>query len=187
MNNTRISIIAAIDEKRGLGKDNDLLFKISGDMQRLRTLTTGHPLVMGRKTFASLGRLLPNRTHIVITRDPSSLEKLSYQPEIITSSLEEALEQAKNVILSEAKDLNKEDSSATPQNNKSGEIFIFGGGQIFTEAVEKGLVDRLYLTLVKGDYGADTFFPDYSMFTKVLRQEEHQEGDYSYTFLDLEK
>lgn len=168
MDKPRVSIIAAIDEKRGLGKDNDLLFKIRGDMQRVRSLTTGHPLVMGRKTFESLGRLLPNRSHVVVTRDSSSLEPLSFQPEAIASSLEEALEKAKAF-------------------EGSDEIFIFGGGQIFTEAVEKGLVDRLYLTLVKGEYDADTFFPDYSMYTKVVNKEEHEEDGYTYTFLDLEK
>ncbi|HSA83263.1 MAG TPA: dihydrofolate reductase [Patescibacteria group bacterium] len=166
--NTRISIIAAIDEKRGLGKNNDLLFKISGDMQRLKALTTGHPLVMGRKTFVSLGRKLPNRTHIVITRDPSSLQELSYQPDVVVSSLAEGLEKAKAYAGAE-------------------EIFIFGGGQIFTEAIEKNVVDRLYLTVVKGEYGADVFFPDYSMFTKMLKKEEHEDAGYFYTFLDLEK
>lgn len=168
MNQIRVSIIAAIDEKHGLGKNNDLLFKIPGDMQRVRSLTTGHPLVMGRKTFASLGRLLPKRSHVVITRDASRLETLSFQPESIVSSLEEALEKAKTFEGSE-------------------EIFIFGGGQIFTEAIEKGLVDRLYLTVVKGEYEADTFFPDYSMFTKVLNKEEHEENGYRYIFLDLER
>ncbi len=168
MNDPRISIISALDEKRGIGKGNDLLFKIPRDMQRLKTLTTGHPLVMGRKTFESLGRRLPNRAHIVISRDPEGTKNLSYQPDVIVPSLEEALEKAKAC-------------------DGSDEIFIFGGGQIFTEAVEKGLVDRLYLTLVKGDYDADVFFPDYSMFTKVLKKEEHEEDGYQYTFLDLER
>jgi dihydrofolate reductase len=70
---TKVSIIVAIDEKRGIGRDGDLLFKIPEDGKRLRTITSGHPLVMGRKTFVSLGRLLPNRAHIVITRDPKSM------------------------------------------------------------------------------------------------------------------
>nr|AIA18745.1 Dihydrofolate reductase [uncultured bacterium] len=187
-----ISIIAAIDEKRGLGKNNDLLFKIPGDMQRLRTLTTGHPLVMGRKTFASLGRLLPNRTHIVITRDPESLKNLSYQPEVVVSSLEEALEKAKEVSLrggttKQSQEHDRDRHAALAMTEENEEVFIFGGGQIFTEAIEKGLVDRLYLTIVKGEYEADTFFPDYSMFTKVVSKEDHEEEGYTYTFLDLEK
>lgn len=163
-----ISIIAAIDEKRGLGKGNDLLFKIPSDMKRLKEFTTGHPLVMGRKTFESLGRRLPNRSHIVISRDPESLKNLSFQPDVIVSSLEEGLEKAKEFPGSE-------------------EVFVFGGGQVFTEVVEKGLVDRLYITVVKGDYDADTFFPDYSIFTKVLTHEDHEEGEYHYTFSILEK
>lgn len=143
MSNSRVSIIAAIDEKRGLGKNNELLFKIPGDFKRLRALINGHPLVMGRKTFESLGRLLPNKSHIVVTRDPSTIEKMSYHPEAIVSSVAQGIEKAKEFSGSE-------------------EIFIFGGGQIFTEAVKEDLVDRLYLTIVKGDYGADVFFPDYS-------------------------
>jgi len=163
-----ISIIAAIDEKRGLGKNNDLLFKIPSDMKRMRSLTTGHPLIMGRKTFESLGRLLPNRSHIVVTHNPQSLKNLSYQPEAVVKSIEEGIEKAKNFPGAE-------------------EIFIFGGGQVYQQAVEKNLVDRLYLTVVKGDYSADSFFPDYSQFTKVINKEEHEEEGYAYTFLDLEK
>jgi len=168
LHNTKISIIAAMDEKRGLGKNNDLLFRIPEDHQRVRTVTREHPLVMGRRTFESLGRLLPKRTHIVITRDPKSLANLSYQPDVIVSSVEEGIAEARKAPGSD-------------------EIFIFGGGQIFTEAVEKDLVDRLYLTLVKGDYHADTFFPDYSEFKKVLHSETHESDGYVYTFLDLEK
>jgi dihydrofolate reductase len=168
MNNSKISIIVAIDDKRGIGKNNDLLFKIPEDMKRLRALTTGHTLVMGRKTFESLGRLLPNRSHVVITRDPASLKSLSYQPEAVVASLEEGIEKAKTFAGSE-------------------EIFVFGGGQIFKEAVEKDLVDRLYLTLVKGDFGADTFFPDYPKFTKVIEKEDHEFEKYQYTYLTLEK
>jgi dihydrofolate reductase len=161
MKNVRVSIIAAIDEKRGLGKDNDLLFKIPADFKRLKELTTGHTIIMGRKTFESIGRVLPNRTNIIITRDSN----FKVEGAIVAHSLEEALEK-----------------SITEH-----EIFIFGGGQIFKEAIEKGLVDRLYLTVVKGEYGADTFFPDYSQFTKVLNKEEYEEDGYKFTFLDLEK
>lgn len=160
----RVSIIAAIDEKRGLGKDNDLLFKIPADFKRLQEVTTGHPIIMGRKTFESIGRVLPKRTNIIITRDSA------YQVEgaIVVNSLEEGLEKAK-------------------QSSGAEEVFIFGGGQIFKEALEKHIVDRLYLTKVKGDYGADTFFPDYSQFTKEISREDHEEDGYTYTFLDLEK
>jgi len=168
MNNSRVSIIVAIDEKRGIGKNNDLLFRIPEDHKRVREVTREHPLVMGRKTFESLGRLLPNRTHIVITRDSNSLKNLSYQPHFAVSSLEEGIEIGKN----------------SPGGD---EVFLFGGGQIFKEALSMDAVDRIYLTVVKGDYGADTFFPDYSAFTKEVKREEHASDGYTYTFLDLEK
>ncbi len=163
-----ISIIAAIDSKRGLGKNNDLLFKIPQDFERMKKITTGHPLVMGRKTFESIGRKLPGRTSIVVTRDANSLKGLAYQPDVIVASLEDGIEAAKSA----------------PGND---EIIIFGGGQIFTEAVEKDLVDVLHLTVVEGDYNADTFFPDYSRYDKELFREEGESNDYRFTFLDLTK
>lgn len=164
----RISIIAAIDDKRGVGKKGDLLFRIKDDMKRLRTITNGHPLVMGRKTFDSFPGLLPNRTHIVVTRDPGMYDGVEVKPHFAVSSLEEGLEVAKGV-------------------DGADEIFIFGGGQIFKEAIEKDLVDRLYLTIVKGDFGADTFFPDYSMFTKEIEREECEGEGFAYSFVTLER
>jgi dihydrofolate reductase len=166
--NNRISIIAAIDDKRGIGKSGGLLFRIKDDMKHLRAITDGHPLVMGRKTFDSFPGLLPNRTHIVVTRDPGSYDDAEVKPHFAVSSLEEGIEIAKSV-------------------DGADEIFVFGGGQIFTEAIEKGLVDRLYLTIVKGDYGADTFFPDYSMFSKEIEREDKEGEGFQYTFLTLEK
>lgn len=180
MNKVRVSIIVAIDKKNGIGKNNDLLFRIPEDMQRVRSLTNGHPIIMGRKTFESIGRILPNRTNIVVTRNEGQFRLKNpsitalhgdlngQQAIIVVHRLEDAIKRAK-------------------KNPGAEEIFIFGGGQIFKEAIEKGLIDRLYLTIVKGDFGADTFFPDYSMFTKVLHKEEHESDGYSYTFLDLEK
>ena len=168
MNKSRISIIAAIDDKNGLGKNNDLLFKIPEDFKRMKEITTGHPLVMGRKTFESLGRLLPKRSHVVITRDTQSIEKISYHPEAIVTSLEDGIEIGK-------------------KSDGGEEVFIFGGGEIFKQAIEKGLVDRLYLTIVEGDYSADIFFPEYSEFTKVISEVKREADGYKYTFLVLEK
>jgi len=164
MNKPRVSIIVAIDDKRGIGKNNDLLFKISEDFKRMKTLTNGHPLIMGRRTFESIGRVLPNRTNIIVTRD----SRFQFEGTVVVNSLEEGLEKAQKASGSE-------------------EVFIFGGGQIFKEALEKGLIDRLYLTIVKGNYEADTFFPDYSAFTKVIEKEEHKEDGYQYSFVTLEK
>lgn len=160
----RVSIIVAIDEKRGIGKKNDLLFKIPEDFKRLKTLTNGHPIIMGKKTFDSIGRILPNRTNIIITRNV----EFQFEGAVIAHSLEEGIELAEG-------------------QKGDDEIFIFGGGQLFKESIEKGLVDRIYLTVVSGDYDADTFFPDYSAFTKVVEKEERESDGYSYTFLTLEK
>jgi dihydrofolate reductase len=177
MVNTRISIIVAMDEKRGIGKDNALLFKIPEDMKRVHLLTDGHPLIMGRKTFESLGRLLPNRTHIVVTRDPESLKNISYQPHEVVASLEEGIEIGKKI----------EETRLRKDLSEQGEIFIFGGGQIYTTALAHHLVDKLYLTIVQGDYQADTFFPDYSAFSKVISRQTGKWEKFNYTFLDVER
>jgi dihydrofolate reductase len=159
----KISLIAAIaSENRALGKDNQLIYKIPSDLSRFKDLTTGHPIVMGRKTFESIGRLLPNRTNIIITRD------LNYQVEggEVAHLLDEALKIAK-------------------QSEGSEEVFVIGGGQIYQEVI--GKADKLYLTVVEGNPSADTFFPDYSEFKKVIFEESHEENGLKYKFVDLEK
>ena len=184
-----ISIFVAIDDKRGIGKDNDLLFKIPEDFRRMKELTTGHPIIMGRRTFESIGRVLPNRTNIVITRDSS----FKFEGIVVVHSLEEALDVARKSTsgMSLRGDENDEaiyrDRRAPLAMTNENEVFIFGGGQIFKEAIEKGLVDRLYLTIVDGDYGADTFFPDYSEFKKMISEEVREADGYRYKFLVLEK
>jgi len=158
----RISAIAAMDSNRGIGKDNQLLFKIPEDFKRMKELTFGHPIIMGRKTFESIGRVLSGRTNIIITRDTT----YEVPGAIVTHSLEEAIKVAKE------------------KDNQ--EIFIFGGAQVFEEALP--LIDRLYLTLVEGDFQADTFFPEYSPFFKKVLLEKHGEFDsLKYRFLDLER
>lgn len=157
-----ISVIASLDSKRGIGKNNQLLFKIPEDFARMKNLSTGHPIIMGRKTFESIGRVLPNRTNIIVTRDL----KYSFEGAVVAHSLEEALEIAKN-------------------SEGSDEIFIFGGAQIFEQALPK--VDRLYLTLVEGDFRADTFFPDYSEFKKVINEQSGQFENLKYKFIDIER
>lgn len=173
-NNFMTSIMVAIDSKNGIGKNNSLLFKIPEDFKRMRQIISGHPLVMGRKTFESIGRVLPENTSIIITQNPNYSfpdfvkTKAERQKCIVVNSLEEGLKKAKEVPGSD-------------------NIIVFGGGQIFKEAMEKSLIDRLYLTVVEGDYGADTFFPDYSDFKKVVFEQSGQSQGYRYKFLDLEK
>lgn len=160
MNKMIISAIAAMDEKRGIGEGNELLFKIPGDFERMKNLTSGHPIIMGRKTHESIGRILPQRTNIIITGDPS----YKVEGAIVVHSLEEALEVAR-------------------KSPGSDEIFIFGGAKVFAQALSQ--IDKLYLTLVKGDYNADVFFPDYSDFKKVVYKEKVSENGYDYEFIDL--
>ena len=151
-----------MDEKRGIGKNNGLMWHIPGELPRFKQITMGHPIIMGRKTFESIGRALPGRINIIVTQNPD----FKAQNCKIVVSLDEAIEVAEN-------------------EPGSKEIFIIGGGQIYQQALTKA--DRLYLTLVDGDFGADTFFPDYSGFTKVISEEDKEEGGYKYKFLTLEK
>lgn len=155
----KISLIAAIASNRALGKNNDLIYKIPEDLRRFKEITLNHPIIMGRKTFESIGRPLPNRINIVITHD------LNYGKEgiIVAHSLEEALRQAQS----------------------DDEVFVIGGGQIFKEAMPKA--DKLYLTIVEGNPEADTFFPDYSQFKKITFEKDNEEDGLKYKFLDLEK
>ena len=185
MNKKRISLIVAMDEAGGIGKKNELLFKIHEDLKRFKEKTRGHVVIMGRKTYDSIlsynGKPLPGRLNLVLSRDGSRQEKG------IVKDLNSPLYFVLN--LSIALKLAEEwETTHFPEEEKQ-EIFIIGGGQIFKEALEKGLVDRLYVTLVKGEYPADAFFPDYSQFgfTKVIEKEEKEGDGYQYAFLELGK
>jgi dihydrofolate reductase len=158
-----ISAIVAMDEKRGIGKNNSIPWRIPGEQKMFKEITMPHPMIMGRKTFESLGRILPGRPHIVITRDTT------YKVDGVTvvHSLEEALDIARKI--------------------DQEEVFIIGGGQIFREALEKGVLNRLYLTIIEGDFDADTFFPEYNGFTKVVKDEDKEVENYKYKFLVVER
>ena len=163
MNSPKISIIAAVASgNRALGKDNKLIYYIHEDLKRFRKLTEGHVIIMGRKTFESIGQPLPNRISIIITRDPEYMAEGC----IVVHSLDEAL---------------RLPSVAQGDN----EVFVIGGGQIYQEAIK--LADKLYLTIVEGNPDADTFFPDYSEFKKVISEESKESAGYKYKFITLEK
>ena len=175
----KISIIAAIGENRELGKDNKLLWNIREDLKHFQKVTKNHIVIMGRKTFDSIGKPLPNRVNIIITRNPTNIShynvlKHCNEEVIFSSSLTEAL------------DLFKKKSAVIKNNNVSfDEIFIIGGGQIYSEGIK--YANKLYLTIVKGKYQADTFFPNYSDFKKVISEEQKQEGNYKFKFVELER
>ena len=161
-----INIIAAIGKNRELGKDNKLLWYIPNDFKRFKDLTSGHIVIMGRKTFESIGKPLSNRINIIVTRNQQSdgNDMLARKVKVhVCNTLEEAINLAKQY--------------------DQKEIFIIGGGQIYAQAID--LADKLYLTIVKGKYDADTFFPDYSQFNKVIFKQEKSDKNYQYTFLGL--
>ena len=158
---------------------------IPADLKRFKELTTGNIVIMGRKTFSSIGKPLSNRTNIVITRD----KKYKVNGALVASSLEEAIRVAssKYQVLSMKK--NKKNIPIHDTKYKlhttENEVFIIGGGQIFQEAIN--LADKLYLTLVEGKFDVDTYFPDYSKFTKKVSEEEGESNGFKYKFINLEK
>lgn len=156
-----ISLVAAIQKKdRGLGFRNALLVRIPDDLKRFKDITSGHPVIMGRKTFESIGRPLPGRTNIVITRDEA------YAAPGVTAchSVEEALRCAKEI---------------------DPDVFVIGGGEIYRASLP--YADRLYLTVIESDLPADTFFPPYDDFTAVIQEERHGDSSPPYSYLTLEK
>lgn len=163
-----ITAIAAIGKNRELGKGNDLLWKIPEDLKRVKNLTSGHPLIMGRKTFESIlairGSALPNRTSIVLTRD----KKWSHPQAVVAHSPEEAIEKAKNA-------------------EGGDEIFIFGGAEIY--ALTMPFTDRLDLTLVDAeDKDADAYFPAFeSEFVCVGEKAQGEISNVRYTFAIYER
>ena len=141
-----ITIIAAAGSNNELGKDNDLVWHLPKDFKRFKKLTTGHHIIMGRKTFQSFPKPLPNRVHIVITRNTD------YHPEgaIIVHSMTEALEISKN----------------------DSQIFIIGGGEIYQLGMK--IADKIELTRVNSSFDADTFFPEIpSEDWKLISEEFH--------------
>ncbi len=162
MNNPKVCLIVALSENRVIGKDNALPWHIPEDLQHFKEVTLGHPVIMGRKTFESIGRLLPKRMNIIVTRDAS------YKVEGATTvnSLVQAVEIAKNY--------------------DKDEVFVIGGGQIFEQAMK--LADRLYLTVVHQEIEGDVLFPEYAAeFTKVIEERKGASEDFTYTFFVLER
>jgi dihydrofolate reductase len=153
-----ITVIAAVAENNALGKENQLLWHLPDDFKRFKTLTSGHYIIMGRKTFESFPKPLPNRTHVIISR------QANYQPEgcIVVNSLEKAIEACPNTE----------------------EVFIIGGGEIYRQSI--AVADKLDLTKVHASFDADTHFPEIDLSQWQLVFEEHhpkdERHDYAFTF-----
>lgn len=149
-----VILVAAMAENRALGKDNQLLWHLPDDFKRFKQLTSGHYIIMGRKTFESLPGKLPNRTHIIVSR------QMDYQVDdcLTVNSLEEALRQV-------------------PQDQ---DVFIIGGGQIYTQALS--IADVVELTRVHTEVEADTFFPEMNSKNWQLTSEEYHPKDEKHAF-----
>jgi dihydrofolate reductase len=154
-----LSIIAALGSNRAIGRNNALLWHLPGDLPRFKRLTTGHPVIMGRKTFESMGKPLPDRLNIVITRSPA----LHIDGVSVCHGLDDAI------------------ACATADNPPDDEVFVIGGGDVYAQAL--GRAAKLYLTEVDdAPADADAFFPDYGAFSSVLTCEECSDGDMTYRF-----
>lgn len=149
-----ITLIAAVAENNALGKDNQLLWHLPDDFKRFKNITSGHHIIMGRKTFESFPKPLPNRTHVIITRQKD------YQPEgcLIVDSLEKAI-------------------SVCPKDE---ELFIIGGGEIYKQSIE--MADKLDITRVHHTFDADTFFPEIDLTKWKLTSEEYHPKDKKHHF-----
>lgn len=159
-----LSIIVAIGRNREIGKDGRLLWRISGDTRRFKAFTIGHPVIMGRKTWESLPkkfRPLPSRTNIIVTR------QVGYRAEGAT--IVDSFERAR---------------AAAARAEGANEIFVIGGGELYTAALPHA--NRLYLTLVDAGAEADTFFPVYEQEFDVI-SDELGVGDPSHRFLVLSR
>ena len=158
-----ISIIVAIAKNGVIGDKNTLLWHLREDMVHFRTTTSGHPVIMGRKTYDSIGRPLPKRTNVVITRDTN----LSIEGCIIAHSLSEAVEMF----------------------STEEEIFIIGGAQIYAQALE--IADRLYLTVIDHEYQGDSSFPEinYNDWQEIAREDfaRGEEFEHPFSFITLDK
>ncbi|AYL94693.1 dihydrofolate reductase [Mucilaginibacter celer] len=157
-----LSIIVAIAKNHAIGKDNKLLWYLPNDLKHFKDTTSGRTVIMGRKTFDSVGKPLPKRRNIVITRQAISIEGCE-----VVDSLEAA------VALCKAED----------------EVFIVGGAEIYRQAIP--LTDRIYLTIIDQDFDGDTFFPELNpdewRETKREDFEPDEKNKYKYSFITLER
>lgn len=158
-----LTIIAAAAENNALGKDNDMIWHLPDDFKHFKKLTTGHHIIMGRKTFESFPKPLPNRTHIVITRQEN------YQNEhcIVVNNFEEALQAVTN----------------------DEQPFVIGGGEIYKLSLP--FVDKIELTRVHHKFEADAFFPELDLNEWELISEKFHDKDekhqHSFTFLTYQR
>lgn len=161
----QLSAIVAMAENRTIGKQNRLPWHLPADLRHFKKLTTGHPILMGRKTYESIGKPLPNRTNIILTRNPTYLAPGC---EIVTT-LDEAMQTAKH--------------------HHATEVFVIGGAEIYRQLLPQ--INHLYLTIVHEQIAGDAFFPllDSTAWREVSRErhEADHENPHAYSFVELER
>jgi dihydrofolate reductase len=157
-----ITIIAAAGENNSLGKDNDLVWHLPDDFKRFKELTSGNYILMGRKTFETFPKPLPNRNHLIITRqDNYSVPENCFVFDTIQSAIDFTDNQ---------------------------DIWIIGGGEIYKQSME--IADRIELTRVHSEFEADTFFPEIGEEWKLVSEEYHPVDDrhkYDFTYLTYDR
>ncbi len=182
-----ISLIAALTEKRVIGNKNRIPWHIKDDLLRFKQKTLHHTVIMGRTTFDSLmgyynksGRPLPDRRHIIVSRDTNYTVNMPGC--FVSHSVDEALK----VAIEKETAFLATSQVATATEVGEEEIFVSGGASLFKQTI--GRADKLYLTIVHGEFEGDTYFPDYSEFKKVVGKEDKKtDTGLAYTFLDLER
>jgi dihydrofolate reductase len=154
-----LSIIVAMSENRVIGKDNAIPWHLPGDLPRFKRITMGHPIIMGRKNYESIGRVLPGRTNIIITRQAD----YHIDGAIICSSVDEALAQC----------------------DGEQEIFIIGGGEIYTQTIDRA--DRIYLTTIHEHVDGNVYFPEFDEADFVQIEREDYNAPVQHSFMVLER
>ena len=161
-----ISLIAAMTRNRVIGYQNRMPWHLPADLQHFKAITLGKPIIMGRKTFESIGKPLPNRQNIVLTRSIENLNGYSMGEACLAPTLDQAL------------------ALAEPQT----EIMIIGGSELFQQALP--LASRMYLTLIDVELEGDTFFPEWNPAEwHEIEREDHEPDDknlYQYSFVTLD-
>ncbi len=157
----KISLIACIGKNRELGYKNDLIWKIPDDLKYFKKMTKGHVVIMGQKTFESIGRALTGRINIVLSRS----DNFSPSGVLVVGSMDQALDKARAV------------------GDK--EIFFIGGANVYSQAIK--FADKLYLTLVDKNAKADVFFPDYTEFKTIEKVGKGEYKGIGYEYLILTK
>jgi dihydrofolate reductase len=187
MNKIKVSSIVAMAQNRVIGKDNTLIWHIPADLKHFKKTTMGKPIIMGRKSYESIGKPLPGRANIVVSRSFKTLSvegtshfsamesvapdlyKQTDEGPFLYTTIDEAIAAAKQ----------------TAQKQNLDEIFITGGGEIYKQTLP--ITERLYLTLIHKDYEGDTFFPAFDWNEWNITSEEKHEGDPAFTFFTLER